>query len=100
MCKAKNYMTHYINDFTGYKLKIDSKKLNSGKYQVRFQTQGNTSKERYGYILANEGSTLKEVVTQIRGELNKLAQSDLYFHAHLYSLGKAKQPSNVFIFEH
>lgn len=93
-------MTHYIDNILGYKLKIDSKKLNSGKYQVRFQTQIDKGREKYGYILANEGSTLKEVVEQIRNELQKMTRSDLYFHAHLYSLGKAKQPSNVFIFEH
>lgn len=93
-------MTNYIDNITGDKLRIDSKKLNSGKYQVRFQTQNEGGKEKYGYILVNEGSTLKEVVDQIRGELQKMTKSDLYFHAHLYSLGKTKQPSNVFIFEH
>ena len=93
-------MTYYIDNTADCKLRIDSKRLNSGKYQVRFQTQNDLGKSRYGYILAEEGSTLKEVVEQIRDELNQMKRGDLYFHAHLYSLGKTNQRSNVFVFEH
>ncbi|MDH5475196.1 MAG: hypothetical protein OEX22_05845 [Cyclobacteriaceae bacterium] len=93
-------MTYYIDNTAGYKLKIDSKKLNSGKHQVRFQTQNENEKNRYGYVLAEKDSTLKEVVEQIRIELQKMKKGDLYFHSHLYSLGKAKQQSNVFVFEY
>ena len=93
-------MTHYIDTPSGSKLKIDSKKLLSGKYQVRFQTENETGKVRYGYLLAEEGSTLRQVVEQIKGEIRKMKRGDFYYHAHLYSLGKAKQPSDVFIFEH
>lgn len=93
-------MTYYIDNTTGDKLKIDSKKLCSGKYQVRFQTQNEDEKSKYGYVLAKEGSTLKEVIEQIRIELQKMKIGDLYFHSHLYSLGKTKQNSNVFVFEY
>ncbi|MDH5365803.1 MAG: hypothetical protein OEW67_02395 [Cyclobacteriaceae bacterium] len=93
-------MSYYIDNTTGYKLKIDSKKLCSGKHQVRFQTQNDDEKSKYGYVLADEGSSLKEVIEQIRMELLKMKKGDFYFHSHLYSLGKEKQHSNVFVFEY
>ena len=93
-------MTYYIDNTAGYKLKIDSKKLESGKHQVRFQTQNENEKSKYGYILAEEGSTLKEVIERIRRELIAMKKGDLYFHSHLYSLGKTKQRNNIFVFEY
>ena len=92
-------MTYYIDNTAGYKLKIESKKLCSGKHQVRFQTENEDEKSKYGYVLAAETSTLKEVVELIRVELIEMKKGDLYHHSHLYSLGKAKQRSNVFVFE-
>lgn len=90
-------MAYFIDSASGYKLKIDSKKLNSGKYQVRFQANRNDDKVRYGYVLADQGSTLNGVMEKIREELIKMNQRDLYFHAHLYSLGKTKQRINDFV---
>ena len=90
-------MAYFIDSVSGYKLKIDSKRLNSGKYQVRFQANRNDNKIKYGYVLAKQGSTLKEVVGRIREELYKMHHGDMYFHAHLYSLGKTKQRENEFV---
>ena len=90
-------MAYFIDSTSGIKLKIDSKKLNSGNYQVRFQTSTNNVKFNYGYVLAQQGTSLKDVLDKIREELSKMHQRDLYFHAHLYSLGKTKQRLNEFV---
>jgi hypothetical protein len=44
-----------------FKLKLKSKKLDSGKYQVRFSTEGFRS-DYYGYLLAEPRTSLREVV--------------------------------------
>lgn len=42
--------------------KISSKKLSSGKCQVKFFVKEATKKERYGYALVDSSLTVKELV--------------------------------------
>ena len=52
----------------GLKLKIKSKKLNSGKYQVNFSTEG-IEQTYYGYLLAEPKTSLSEVIEAIAEEV-------------------------------
>ncbi|MEQ8904121.1 hypothetical protein [Ekhidna sp.] len=82
-----------------YKLKISSKKLNSGRYQVKFFATIRRDKELYGYVLVEADETLKSVIKRIRRRLKELDSSVEYHHFHLYNIGQETQPSNVIIFE-
>lgn len=80
-----------------FKLKIHSKKLHSGKCQIKFYAQMAERKNLYGYVLVDAKSTLKEVVHTINGRLIKIKNKDHYHHTHLYSLIKKKQDNSGFI---
>lgn len=72
------------------KLKLQSKKLKSGKVQVKFSFAASGSNDCYGYVLTNAETTLKEVVKTIRLELSLLKSADQYYHQHLYAINKSK----------
>jgi hypothetical protein len=72
---------------TDFKLKLKSKKLDSGKYQVNFATEG-FSDDYYGYLLAESKTSLREVVEKIQRHLGAAQSSDKYFQPNLFSLGK------------
>ncbi|WP_425391366.1 hypothetical protein [Ekhidna sp.] len=82
-----------------YKLRISSKKLQSGRYQVKFFATIRGEKELYGYVLVEAEETLKSVITRIRRKLKELDKSIEYRHFHLFNVGREQQPSNLMIFE-
>ncbi len=83
-----------------FKLKLESKKLNSGKCQVKFFISTEETKNLYGYMLVDAKVTLKEVVTHINGKLQLLQETDFFHHSHLYSVGKtSKKDQNFLIFD-
>lgn len=82
--------TIYPNPLANPKLKLQSKKLKSGKVQVKFSVSSPTIDNCYGYILADAETTLKEVVKSIQSELSLLRDADQYYHQHLYALNKPK----------
>ena len=51
------------------KLKLETKKLLSGKYQVKFYILDGSDTDQYGYVLAEPDTTLKEVVHKIQDGL-------------------------------
>jgi hypothetical protein len=90
-------MIHHTDNTLGYKLRLFSKKLESGNYQIKFHARKENQQKKYGYVLVPEGSTLRDVVGMIRTELSK---GELYHHGHLYSLGKPSQRNhNLVIFD-
>ncbi len=83
-----------------YKLKISSKKLNSGRFQVKFSATIKNDKQLYGYILVEATETLKSVIEKIRKRLRVLDKSYEYRHFHLYQIGRQHQEEpNFLIFE-
>ncbi|UII20959.1 hypothetical protein [Fulvivirga ligni] len=74
-----------MNTF-GYKLKLYSKKLKSGRCQIKFVVSAEDKARWHGYMLADLGSTLREVVTQIEEEVRYIEAKDVYYHTHLYNL--------------
>src|SRR5262245_38703377 len=69
-----------------FKLKLKSKKLDSGKFQVNFSTEGFRS-DYYGYLLAEPQTSLREVVEKIQRNLGAAQTSDKYFQPSLFSIG-------------
>ena len=52
-----------------YKLKLSSKRLKSGKYQVKFYLTRPENNGFYGYLLTSGGTSVKDVVTRIYDRL-------------------------------
>lgn len=83
----------------GYKLKLLSKKLRSGKCQIKFSIFSNSHEFLYGYMLAESGTTLREVVKKIECQVTSLENRDLHYHKHLYNLtGPKEKKEPILIF--
>lgn len=81
-----------------FKLKIRSRKLVSGRYQVKFSTEGFRS-DYYGYLLTEPKTSVREVVEKIQRHLGAVQTGDKYFQPNLFSLGKRHMSSGkVMIF--
>jgi len=52
-----------------YKLKLSSKRLRSGKYQVKFYLSKPENNGFYGYLLTSGGTSVKDVVARIYDRL-------------------------------
>jgi len=83
-----------------YALKLYSKKLKSGKCQVKFYASIKERKDLYGYVLVDADKTLKDVVINIREKLRTIRQTKEFHHLHLYSIGKiGRDDMNFMIFD-
>ena len=98
---AKNIGMEFIDEGSLSKLKLSSKRLKSGKVQVKFQIQGRESGskvgEQYGYLLTEPKASLKEVVARIliscdRGLI-------LGSQGHLFNVGRQKQATEMLFFK-
>ncbi|MDH5609596.1 MAG: hypothetical protein OEY56_08950 [Cyclobacteriaceae bacterium] len=84
-----------------YKLRLSSKKLTSGKCQVKFYATVYGQRELYGYVLVDADQTLREVVERIREKLVTIRQSRDFHQIHLFSIGKrSPEALNFLIFDH
>ena len=80
-----------------YKLKLSTKKLNSGKCQVKFYATIQEKQDMYGYVLVDASQTLKDVVVKIKEKLTTIRLNRDFQHIHLYSVGKTVQDDMNFI---
>lgn len=81
-----------------FKLRLKSKKLESGKFQVNFSTEGFVM-DYYGYLLTEPKTSLREVVEKIQRHLGAAQSSDTYHQPNLFSLKKREVNSGrVMIF--
>ncbi|MDQ3395497.1 MAG: hypothetical protein M3512_15490 [Bacteroidota bacterium] len=80
-----------------YKIKIRTKKLQSGMMQVKFYTNNSKNKELYGYLLVESKTTLKDVVSGIQEKLSEIDYLHDYYHNHLYTIGKNRLGNNKFL---
>jgi hypothetical protein len=89
--------TNVVN-VSAYKLKLCSKKLDSGKFQVKFYaSKGTNDQDLYGYVLVDAKDTLRRVVTTIKSRLNLMEEANEYYHTHLYAVRKTPLPKSDFI---
>jgi hypothetical protein len=101
--RVVDLVTREANIFceSAYQLKLTSKRLKSGKCQVKFFATIREKKDMYGYVLVDGESTLNEVVTGIEMRLDTISQTRDYHNLHLYSIGKmSKSDLNFIIFDH
>lgn len=83
-----------------YRLKINSKKLKSGKCQVKFSAIVRERQDLYGYVLVDAEKTLRDVVVSIKERLNTINSTRDFHNLHLYSIGKnGHEDMNFLIFE-
>ncbi|QSE96846.1 hypothetical protein [Fulvivirga lutea] len=82
-----------------YKLSLKSKRLVSGKCQVKFVVSDSKTDLLYGYVLSEAGATLKDVVGKIETEVKLTQSSDQIYHNHLYNLHSKQQPRDILIFK-
>ena len=87
-----------VTNAAPYKLKLCSKKLTSGKFQVKFYvSKGAETQDMYGYVLVDAKDTLKRVVATIKSRLNLMEEANEYYHTHLYAVRKTKPPRSEFM---
>lgn len=87
----------YRERYEGLQIKIESKKLKSGKCQVKFQTNGMLTDDYYGYALVEGEKTLREVIREIKSKLNKMGDLDNYYQRNLYSIKRDRIHENDFV---
>jgi len=75
------------------KIRIQSKRLKSGKCQVKFYTNIKGNKSRYGYLLTNPDQTLRDVVLRII----KLSETGA-LQDHLFDVRNCKQLTTSLVF--
>ncbi len=80
-----------------YHLRLSSKKLNSGRCQVKFSATIDRKKDLYGYVLVESDHTLKDVVSRIKEKLITIKHNKDFQQIHLFSIGKEKQDDMRFI---
>ena len=83
----------------GYKLSLSSKRLESGKCQVKFTVTDHEAEVLYGYVLSEAGETLRDVVNKIEQGVKLSHKSDRLYHSHLYNLHSKQLPSDIIIFK-
>lgn len=82
-----------------YKLSLTSKRLDSGKCQIKFTIMDHEAEVMHGYVLSDAGATLKEVVSKIENGVKLSHKSDRLYHSHLYNLHNKQLPSDIIIFK-
>ena len=74
------------------KLKLKSKKLKSGRFQVNFSTEG-LAHGFYGYLLAEPNTSVTEVIAKIGRHISAMTHTERYFQRNLYSFGNRQHNS-------
>ncbi len=94
-------LTMKVNEnFDGYNLHLSSKKLLSGKHQVKFELRNEAERRMHGYLLAEPGSTLRQIVEKIMNRVYLMQEKDQYYHGHLYSMKDFKRDDeDMLVFE-
>lgn len=67
------------------KLKLSSKRLSSGRFQVQFSAEG-FDQPCYGYLLTEPTSKVTEVIEKISRHVEAMQCRENYFQRNLYSL--------------
>ena len=70
-----------------HKLRLKSKRLSSGRFQIGFSTVG-LADGFYGYLLAEPKTSVNEVIEKIDRHIQAMASTERYFQRNLFSFGK------------
>lgn len=89
-----------VNADDNFRLKLSSKKLHSGRHQVKFEVKNAAQKRWYGYLLAEPEATFNDVLSKIQQKINAIQERDEYYHGHLYSMAvRRNREDDIMIFE-
>jgi hypothetical protein len=80
--------TVYSEKSGDMQIKIESKKLNSGKCQVKFYITGISSMELYGYTLVDSERTLTDVMRELKEKLFKMGGYENFYQDNLFSINR------------
>jgi len=85
----------------GFNIRLTSKKVQTGKCQVKFTASTPTRKDLYGYVWVDAKTTLKEGVGQIGDRLASMAQPTTGLsHIGMYPIGRnTSREANMVIFD-
>ena len=75
-----------------HRLKLKSKKLSSGRFQINFSTEG-VSDGFYGYLLAEPKTSVNEVIEKIDRHIKAMANVEHYFQRNLFSFSNRQNNS-------
>jgi len=82
------------------KIKIFTKKLLSGNYQVKFYLDSKRGIPYYGYMLVAPGKKISEVISSIYQKLQELDKQDVSFrHKKIFLNHKRYIEPNFMLFE-
>ena len=87
----------YSERYDGMEIKIESKRLKSGKCQVKFFTNGMLLEDFYGYALVEGDKPLIEVVREIKAKLTEVGSINNYYQQNLYSIKRNATPVEDFV---
>lgn len=73
------------------KLKLQTRKLHSGKFQVSFTTDG--TEGFYGYLLAEPNTAVSDIIEKIERHVSAMHSRERYFQRNLYSFGNRQTNS-------
>lgn len=87
----------YREGYDGIQVKIKTKRLKSGKCQVKFAVEGIGEDDYYGYLLVDAESTLKEVVHEIKGRISGIGDLGTWYQRHLFSIQQGRTSEDGFM---
>lgn len=70
------------------KIRIFSKKLPSGKCQVKFYITTHDGSPYYGYLLVEPGNTVRHVIEIILEKIKEMERPEEFYHKYLFNVGK------------
>jgi hypothetical protein len=80
------------------KLKLKSKKLQSGRFQIGFATEGSSG--YYGYLLAEAQTPVHEIIEKIDRHIRAMTDSERYLQRNLFSFSNRQVNSGrILIFK-
>ena len=87
----------YSERYDGLQIKIESKKIKSGKCQVKFFARGLLKDDFYGYLLVDGEKTLTQVVQELKIKLTKIGNIHNYYQQNLFSIKRNQPPKEDFV---
>lgn len=87
----------YSDRYDGLQIRIESKKLKSGKCQVKFVTKGLLVEDFYGYALVAGEKSLKEVVREIKERVERVGSLHSFYQQNLYSIRRNRKLDKDFV---
>ena len=87
----------YREIYRGIHLKIEHKRLPSGRIQVRFRTYERGEEDLYGYAIVHPEKCLKALVREIQRKIQHVHRVGDYYQRNLYAIRKREPVCDSFL---